>query len=328
MKEIKLQILALLKAGPMNPSKVAERVGISRQATHRHLKALLKDNRIEKQGLIPHVFYTLASLNRESRVQESMLFFNEHFLANCLKQDQVNKAYELFCSEQAAPRSGKPDFAFMLDAAAVYSSNIEGNSLNLNSFLNSRMQAKKIRPKEAQEIEDLVEAYLFSQNHGLNEKNMLRTHAILSKGFISKGRQGVYRMEPIGVFSDHGLEYLAVEPQFVNHEMYELFKVVSQLLTSRILPMEVFFWASWLHLMIVLIHPFSDGNGRIARLCEKWFLVRKLGTQMVFLSSEEYYFKERPNYYSALRLGANYWEADFSLSMPFLKLLPQVLLNR
>ncbi len=73
--------------------------------------------------------------------------------------------------------------------------------------------------------------------------------------------------------------------------------------------------------MMALIHPFADGNGRTARLCEKWFLAEKLGREVFFLASEEYYFKNRPKYYLALRLGVNYWETDFAKSMPFLRLL-------
>jgi len=213
----------------------------------------------------------------------------------------------------------------MLDSAAVYSSNIEGNSLNLNSFLNSRLQNKKVRPKEAQEIEDLVEAYRFSQSHPLNEKNMLKAHAMLSRNFLNKTRQGAYRKEPVGVFSNRGLEYLALEQHLVPNELQNLFTVIDGLLKKQLHPSESFFWASWLHLTMALIHPFADGNGRIARLCEKWFLMEKLGKMMIFLPGEEFYFKSRPDYYAALKLGVNYWEVDFKKSGPFINLLPGAL---
>lgn len=325
MSDTEQKLLKLLKVGPLTPSDMADRIGVSRQALHRYLKVLLRNKQIEKRGIAPHVTYALT-FNHESRLQESMFFFQDHLLAKYLNLKKFKNAYGLFCSKQTALlKAEKPSFAFMLDTAAVYSSNIEGNSLNLNSFLNSRMQSKKLRPKEAQEIEDLVKAYLFSQNHVLNEKNVLYAHAILGRKFINERRRGVYRKESVGVFSSRGMEYLAIEPQYVSHEMHELFEVITVLLKNNFSPLETFFWASWLHLMMVLIHPFADGNGRIARLCEKWFLAAKLGSYMVFLPSEEYYFQERSRYYSALRLGINYWEVDFSSSMKFLKLLPQAL---
>jgi Fic family protein len=42
---------------------------------------------------------------------------------------------------------------------------------------------------------------------------------------------------------------------------------------------EVFYFASFIHLRFVHIHPFRDGNGRAARLIEKWFIAEKLGKQ-------------------------------------------------
>jgi Fic family protein len=32
-----------------------------------------------------------------------------------------------------------------------------------------------------------------------------------------------------------------------------------------------------IHLRLAQIHPFRDGNGRAARLIEKWFVAEKLG---------------------------------------------------
>lgn len=316
MNDSQYTILTLLEKGPLAPTQISNRLDISRQALHRNLKDLLKNKLIEKHGSSPHVTYSLLKSDKTSRVQGSVCFFEENFLHKYLK---THSDFHLNHIRSAS----EPDFAFMLDSAAVYSSNIEGNSLNLNSFLNSRMQPKKLRPKEAQEIEDLAEAYRFSQDHVLNEKNMLKAHAILSKDFVSKARQGVYREEPIGVFSSRGMEYMGVESQYVDGEMLEVFKIATGLLKKKLSPAETFFWASWFHLIIVLVHPFSDGNGRIARLCEKWFLTEKLGSETAFISSEEYYFRNRSEYYEALRLGVNYWEVDFGLSMDFLGLLPK-----
>lgn len=268
-----------------------------------------------KYGQTPNVTYGCEAGTKESRIKESLGFFTHKLLPGYLKRQQ----FDLDVLEKK-----ELTFDYMLDSAALYSSKIEGNSLNLNSFLNSRMQPKKVRPKEAQEIEDLVVAYKFIRKNRLNEQNMLKAHAILSKDFVNKARQGQYRQEPVGVFSNRGIEYLAIEPHKVASEMHVFFEAIGELLKKKHTIAECFFWASWIHLIMVLIHPFADGNGRIARLCEKWFLVEKLGQKMLYLPSEEFYFTHRDQYYQSLRLGVNYWETDFSRAKSFVELLAQI----
>ena len=41
-----------------------------------------------------------------------------------------------------------------------------------------------------------------------------------------------------------------------------------------------------IHLVFVKIHPWNDGNGRSARLMEKWFLAQKLDEKAWFIESE------------------------------------------
>lgn len=325
MNHTQQQILEFLRNTSLGPSEIANKLSISRQALHRHLKVLLKSHQIEKYGTAPHVTYSLKKTDTESRVKESKEYFEKYLLPKYLEKEKIQNSYSKFEQLKNGGSLNEPDFNFMLSAAALYSSNIEGNSLSLNSFLNSQLQPKKLRPKEAQEVEDLVEAYIFSRTCTLNDVNMRRAHSLLSKDFVNKARQGVYRNEPVGVFSNSGLVYLAIEAKYIDDEVKQLFEVIEGLLKKEIEPVEVFFWASWLHLMMVLIHPFSDGNGRISRLCEKWFLREKLGSFMLLLPSEEYYFKERPRYYSSLRLGVNYWETNFALSTNFLQILPESL---
>lgn len=70
----------------------------------------------------------------------------------------------------------------MTDASSVFSANIEGNSLDLNSFMNARNIGTK--PKEREEIENLIEAYTYAQQYALTEKNFLHTHALSSKTLL------------------------------------------------------------------------------------------------------------------------------------------------
>ena len=111
-------------------------------------------------------------------------------------------------------------FDYLTKSSAVYSSNIEGNSIDLNSFMNYEMNKDKFKVgKEIEEIEDLIEAYTFAQTNPLNEKNVLNCHKLFSKTLLIKSKRGKYRVEQVGVFGKTGLAYLAVEPEFVEKEM-------------------------------------------------------------------------------------------------------------
>jgi Fic family protein len=77
-------------------------------------------------------------------------------------------------------------------------------------------------------------------------------------------------------------------------------------------------------LVFVKIHPFNDGNGRTARLLEKWFLAEKLGEKAWFVQSERFYYEHHNTYYHNIRkLGLEYEALNYSEVLPFLQLLPE-----
>lgn len=212
-------------------------------------------------------------------------------------------------------------FEYLTKASAVFSSNIEGNSINLNSYMNYEMNKLKFKDsKEFDEIEDLIAAYKFAQANELDEKNMLLCHKFLSKTLLIDSKRGNYRTEKVGVFGKTGLIYLAIEPEYVQQEMKYLFNDIYQLLNTKLATAEVFYYASMIHLRFVHIHPFMDGNGRIARLIEKWFITSVLGIDFWKLSIEENYKNKQQEYYNAINIGVNYYELNYDLCLPFLSL--------
>ena len=215
-------------------------------------------------------------------------------------------------------------FEYLTKSSAVYSSNIEGNSIDLNSYMNYEMNKDKFKVgKEIEEIEDLIEAYRFAQNNNLNEKNLLNCHKIFSDTLLIRSKRGKYRIEQIGVFGKSGLAYMAVEPEFVEKEMKVFFQDINKLISSYLNEIEVFYYASLIHLRFAHIHPFRDGNGRAARLIEKWFVAEKLGRDFWKMPSEELYKKNQAQYYETINLGVNFYELDYDKCIGFLEMLPK-----
>ncbi|MCB0727242.1 MAG: Fic family protein [Ignavibacteriae bacterium] len=217
--------------------------------------------------------------------------------------------------------SAENNFDFYLESSAVFSSAIEGNSIDLNTFMNSKQSKKKLAGKEYLEILDLIKAYKLAKESELNEKNFLKAHKIMSEQFLIKSKLGKYREEKIGVFDAGGLVYVAIEPDKVVEEMYKLFKDIKELKKRDLNLEETFYYASMIHLIFVHIHPFMDGNGRSARLLEKWFLSEKLGEIAWKIPSENYYFENRKDYYKNINLGPDYYSLNYAKCVLFLQML-------
>jgi Fic family protein len=217
-------------------------------------------------------------------------------------------------------------FEYLTKSSAIYSSNIEGNSIDLNSYMNYELNKDKFKVgKEIEEIEDLIEAYGFAQRNKLNEKNLLNCHKIFSDTLLIRSKRGKYRIEQVGVFGKSGLAYMAVEPDFVEKEMKVFFQDLNQLMSSDLNEIEVFYFASLIHLRFAHIHPFRDGNGRAARLLEKWFIAERLGRDFWKIPSEEYYKKNQARYYETINLGVNFYELNYNKCIGFLEMLPKCL---
>ena len=83
------------------------------------------------------------------------------------------------------------------------------------------------------------------------------------------------------------IEYVACEPNEVKEEWNKLFRDIKKLRKADLNTNEVFYYASLIHLVFLKIHPLQDGNGRTARLIEKWFLREKLGDDAISIELEK-----------------------------------------
>ena len=219
------------------------------------------------------------------------------------------------------------DFRFYLANSAVHSSNIEGNTVSFDTYLKASEFKLHLKTKEIKEIEELIAAYQFARENDLSLDNILKAHEILTRSILVKRERGKTRKVKVGVRSQGRLIYLAVEPEFIKQELEKLFADISLLLKTKLTTTEIFYYAAYIHLVFVYIHPFVDGNGRATRLIEKWFLAKMLGDNAWCITSEKNYWDNRRAYYKNLQLGINYYEVKYEKSAPFLLMLPNALLN-
>jgi Fic family protein len=211
-------------------------------------------------------------------------------------------------------------FQFYKSVSSVYSSKIEGEDIDFDSYFKHKFLKVKFKPDYTRKADDLYAAYDFIDNNKLNLENLRKAHSILSKSLLPRSQQGLIRNNPMFVInSDDKIEYVASSPEILKSELDKLFQDIDLLLQADLNPFEVFYYASLIHLVFVKIHPFQDGNGRTARLIEKWFLIEKIGQKATSVQLEKNYYKNLKDYYSNIRkLGLEYEDLDYTKCLDFL----------
>lgn len=240
---------------------------------------------------------------------------------------QVNKDLQSSFDGLQESELSTESFSFYTSVSSVFSSKIEGEEIELDSYIKHKKFGIEFLPDYTKKIDDLYDAYIFAKTQKLNQKNIEETHKLLSKHFVVKHLQGKLRTQQMYVSTPDGkIEYVAATPSELKGEMEKFYNDLGTLLQLELTIHEVFFFAAMIHLVFVKIHPWIDGNGRSARLLEKWFLAQKLGEKAWFLQSEKNYYLQHQIYYNNIRLlGLEYPELDYSKALPFLLMLPNAL---
>ena len=139
---------------------------------------------------------------------------------------------------------------------------IEANSLSLTEvrdIINGRQVLGE--QKEIQEVKNAYLAYeLLESINPYNINDFKKLHGIMTKYIIED--LGKFRRGEEGVFSGDTCIFIAPPARLVNELMYNLFNWLNAE-KDNIHPLIL---SSVFHYELVFIHPFSDGNGKMARL--------------------------------------------------------------
>jgi Fic family protein len=236
-----------------------------------------------------------------------------------ISEDSLRKIEQLKESELSVD-----SFSFYTSVSAVFSSKIEGENIDLDSYVKHKRFGIRFLPDYTRKIDDLYNAYEFAKAASCNQENIESAHKILTQHILSENKGGKNRTGNMYVTTEDGrIEYVAASPYAVASEMKKFYNDLEELFKTRLSLHEIFYYASFLHLVFVKIHPFEDGNGRMARLIEKWFLAEKLGAPAWLIQSEKNYYLNHQTYYNNIRLlGMEYETLDYSKALPFLLMLP------
>ena len=190
---------------------------------------------------------------------------------------------------------------------------IEANSLSL-SQVRDVINGKVVlgEQKEIQEVKNAYNAY--EKIAGINPysiKDLKNFHGIMTKYIVEES--GDFRRGEEGVFNGEQCIFMAPPAQFVPQLMNELFDWMKEAdgeVHSLIL-------SSVFHYEFELIHPFSDGNGRIGRLWHT-LLLSQWNSAFAWLPVESIIYSRQREYYNVINASNEVGEStvfiEFMLS--------------
>ena len=195
---------------------------------------------------------------------------------------------------------------------SIYSSlAIEANSLSLDDVKSVIDGKTVIGPdKEIQEVKNAHRAYEMLGNFDpYSVRDLQILHGVMT--YLTVQESGVFRTHNEGVFNGDRCIFMAPPPELVPELVQGLFSWM-QVAKESLHPL---ISSSVFHYEFVFIHPFSDGNGRMARLWQTALLSEWNPVfQYLPLESRIYVFQE--DYYAAI--AASHTEGNSDAFIEFM----------
>ena len=139
---------------------------------------------------------------------------------------------------------------------------IEANSLSLNQ-VQDVIDGKLVigKQKEIQEVKNAYKAYeMINDINPYSIEDLKKIHGVMA--YLILDESGEYRKGNEGVFDGEKCIHICPPPKQVNELMNQLFDWMKKC-KNNLHPLIL---SAVFHYEFVFIHPFKDGNGRIARL--------------------------------------------------------------
>jgi Fic family protein len=174
---------------------------------------------------------------------------------------------------------------------------IEANSLSLNEVKDIIDGKLVIGPeKEIQEVKNAYNAYLKIKDvNPFSIDDLKSVHGVMT--YLTVEESGKFRKGNEGVFDENGnCIHMCPPPEQVDNLMKQLFDWMKNN-KENIHPLIM---SSIFHYEFVFIHPFSDGNGRMARLWQN-VILSNWESIFEYIPIESQIIKYQDEYYNSIK---------------------------
>ena len=185
--------------------------------------------------------------------------------------------------------------------AVHYGTHIEGNELSLN-------QAEKVlsgqivsaRDRDIQEVLNYRKVMEEIGKTQIDEGYIKKLHTMTVTKILPESEQGVWRKTQVAIRNsrDGSVVFTPPQPGKVAGQMADFIAFLESPQSQEIHPI---LKSGIVHYEFVRIHPFVDGNGRVARALSTLILFLSGYDIRKFFSLEEYFDRDALSYYGALQ---------------------------
>ena len=198
--------------------------------------------------------------------------------------------------------------------AAHFSTSIEGNPLTLSQVQAiARGEKTNAHHTHEREIHNYLKAMHWIEKNSkleINEENLLLIHKLLMDSLVPENKIAHYKQKQNYVINENGIRiFTPPSPKDTPRYLQDLLAWTK---SSRAGALHSIVVCAIFHHRFVSIHPFSDGNGRLARTVGTLILYQREFDLHNIFSLDEFFATDRKRYYQKIQQAR---ELDDNLSL-------------
>ena len=183
------------------------------------------------------------------------------------------------------------------------STSIEGNPLTLSQVeALERGESTGSPRRDEDEVTNHFRVLRWIDHHArqtIDTPAIKKMHGVLMKGLLPGSKCGVYKEKQNYVVNEKGIRiYTPPSPRMTAPLMKEL---IDWLHSKKSENLHGILISAIVHHRFVSIHPFSDGNGRLARVLGTWVLYQRGFDTRHVLSLDDFFARDRERYYEKIQ---------------------------
>ena len=190
---------------------------------------------------------------------------------------------------------------------------------------------KGLAPKDEEENRILGQKrgleFIADSSNGMNEENLFKLYMMTVGDFLNGDDRlpegAYYRNDAVYIVSDR-VEHSGIDYKLLPQYMRDLFDFaraedgIDELLKAAII-----------HFQIAYLHPYFDGNGRMARMVHLWYLIQRGYQTALFVPFSSLIAKSRKEYYAAFTAAEENSKISGVMDVtPFLKYFAEMVYNK